>query len=99
MVQETKQKVQRGAGRTVGNLYDRLDAARQQRAEVLTPLEAANDDHRTSRPSRSTRPAFPTLKPARPETTLSRATGQWHWIVPWLLVALIVTLIFRFAVS
>ncbi|MEM7720105.1 MAG: hypothetical protein AAF222_12965 [Pseudomonadota bacterium] len=99
MAQKTKQTLRRDTGRTAGNLYDRLDAARQQRAEVLAPLEAANDDHRTGVPSRDASKTFPTLKPARREARLARTVRRWDWLVPWVLGALIVALMFGFAVS
>jgi len=78
--------------RSVGNIYDRLESARAQRARALETPYPANDD----RPQRP----FPRLKPPvdfPPET--AQASSRLEWAAPVLLALAILAVIVAFAVS
>ena len=96
---ETSQPVSRRGDRSVGNIYDRLDAARQQREKVLETPPAANTDRRAETAATAAPLAFPTLKPPRSQTLANPSQRRWDWIAPWLIGAAIFVLIFAFAVS
>ncbi len=86
--------------RNVGNLYERLEDARRQRAEILETPEPANVDRRakgaTSMPlSRS----FPTLKPPADNLSENTTDHSLDWVVPWFLGALILAVILGFALG
>ncbi|MEL7152034.1 MAG: hypothetical protein AAGK71_14950 [Pseudomonadota bacterium] len=95
---ESKYSVASRTDRSVGNIYDRLDAARRQREQVLETPEPANDDHVAREMSQQRTRPFPTLKPPRPVMEQETALRRWDWIVPWLLGVAIFALIFWFAV-
>ncbi|MGR3512164.1 MAG: hypothetical protein ACU0GG_05325 [Paracoccaceae bacterium] len=84
--------------RKVGNIYDRLDAARRQREQVLATPEPANDDRRAAPPRVTPTKALPKLKPPAPGYAELPEARRWDWIAPWLVGAAIFALIFWFAV-
>lgn len=95
---EPKQSASHRDNRRLGNIYDRLDAARRQREQILEPPEPANDDRRAEAHAKPRPRPFPTLKPPRAVPTRDTEVRRWDWIVPWLLGAAIFALIFWFAV-
>lgn len=94
---ETRHPASTSEDNGVGNIYDRLDAARQRRERILDTPSPANDDRRTSRKPDADY-VFPTLKPPRPDMPDVAVERSWAWTVPWLVGAAIVAVIFVFAV-
>ena len=84
--------------RNAGNIFERLDAARRVREHILDTPEPANDDRRTPRPM-TTRTVFPTLKPPHQDMPDAAEERSWAWLVPWIIGAAILAVIFAFAVS
>ena len=85
------------ADRQLGNIYDRLDAARRRRERLLRTPEAANDDRQVTKP-RAPSEVFPRLKPPRVQGPGHGPAPRRDAALPWLLGALIFVLIFVFAV-
>ena len=99
MALETRHPATDRGDRSVGNIYDRLDAARRKREQVLDTPAPANDDRETmSTPTRAANRVFPTLKPPRPDFSEEVSPSRWEWAVPWLLGLAIFAVIFVFAV-
>ena len=94
---DTNNPVPNREDRSVGNIYDRLDAARRKREQILETPVPANDDRRAETTPSVHRP-FPKLKPARSNTLVARAGRRWDWAMPWALGLAIFVLIFAFAV-
>ena len=85
--------------RSRGNIYDRLEAARQQREKALETPRPANDDWRAAaRPPLRER-SFPTLKPPLPDSLDAASPHSLSWTIPWLLALAIFAVIFSFAVG
>jgi hypothetical protein len=96
---ETRYPASDRSDRNVGNIYERLDAARRKREKVLETPTPANDDRETMRqPIPAASRAFPNLKPPRRDVTNETAPPRWDWAVPWLLGLAIFAVIFVFAV-
>ncbi|MEO1536293.1 MAG: hypothetical protein AAFR73_01055 [Pseudomonadota bacterium] len=97
---EQRYSVKSRGDRAVGNIYERLNAARRKREEVLEVPIPANVDQQSSAPcAQPKRRPFPTLKPPRSENTKETLYRNWEIAVPWLLGLAIFALIFWFAVS
>jgi hypothetical protein len=86
-----------GATRQLGNIYERLNAARRRRERLLETPFPANDDRQVPR-RRAAAESFPALKKPRPEPPV-RAAREWSRAVPWLLGALIFAVVSAFAVG
>ncbi len=98
MAFETRTPADARGERSKGNIYDRLEAARQQREKVLDTPTPANDSRTPTRPT--SRPqSFPTLKPQAPDILSETRESSFGWGVPLLLALVILGLIFSFAVG
>jgi len=95
---ETKHPVHSRGDRSVGNIYERLDAARRQREQVLETPAPANDDRRAQNKQLPHARTFPKLKPPKTDLPKDTVVRRWDWIAPWLVGAAIFVLIFGFAV-
>lgn len=99
MALETRHPASNRGDRSVGNIYDRLDAARRKREQALETPTPANDDRETmSKPTPAAKRVFPTLKPPRHDFAEEVSPPRWDWAVPWLLGIAIFAVIFVFAV-
>lgn len=99
MAFETRHPDSNRGDRSVGNIYDRLDAARRKREQILDTPPPANDDRRAvTKPAPAVR-AFPKLKPPRTESAPEGTVRNWDRLLPWLLGFAIFVVIFAFAVG
>ena len=99
MALETRHPASNRGDRSVGNIYDRLDAARRKREKALETPTPANDDRETmSKSAPAADRVFPTLKPPRYDFAENVSPPRWEWAVPWLLGLAIFAVIFVFAV-
>lgn len=96
---DTSDTVEERVERGVGNIYERLDAARRKREEILDIPEPANEDRRAAVKSRVPDRVFPTLKPPRPPMPVVATEPKYDRFVPWFLGLLIFVVIFAFAVG
>lgn len=99
MALDNKNSTSRRSDQSVGNIYDRLNAARRKREQVLDTPKPANDDRKTmSKPAPTADRVFPTLKPPRHDFAEEVSPPKWDWAVPWILGLAIFAVIFVFAV-